>query len=225
MVIVMHMDSKIKKNILYSVIFLCLVGLIIGLFAYPKQFHPTKPTNHNESIYGIYKIKIIGWDDAQGQIFTQWARETLPELNRLGPTFQIVESNEDIYILRSNMVDDINQCGTNSAIVYQFDAIRNKKRIVIDPTCIRGELQFKTAFMHEIGHSLGMYHVCRANEQRSDCSTVGRGLAIMNPLLIHNSNILPEDNLSTENFAILHTWELQELDFKEFCKHRNCVRN
>lgn len=44
--------------------------------------------------------------------------------------------------------------------------------------------QLKMVFMHEIGHWLGMQHVCIGSEpieRLDECSSVGLGLAIMNP--------------------------------------------
>jgi hypothetical protein len=44
--------------------------------------------------------------------------------------------------------------------------------------------QLQMIFMHEIGHWLGMKHICMEHERniRSDCSSVGYGNAIMNPI-------------------------------------------
>lgn len=44
--------------------------------------------------------------------------------------------------------------------------------------------QLQMIFMHEIGHWLGMKHICLDHERniRSDCSPVGYGNAIMNPI-------------------------------------------
>lgn len=218
----MAMDATKKKAIIYSVIFVCIIGLVFGLANLIA--HVTKTNNHNEARYGVYRIRMAGWEGTQGQMFTQWARETLPELNRLGPTFQLVESGENVYVLRADIVENQSQCSTRPAIAYQVDTVTNQRRIVIDPVCIHGEFEFKAAFMHEVGHSLGMSHVCRANEQRSDCSSVGRGVAVMNPNLVYDSDRLGGDDFTTVNVGALPTWELQSLDFREFCRVRDCGR-
>lgn len=215
------MDTTKKKAIIYSVIFVCVIGLIVGLVN--LIIYLTKPNNHNETRFGVYKIRMVGWEGTQGRMFTQWAQETLPQLNRLGPTFQLVESDENISVLKINIVDRNDQCANIAAIAYQRNTLTGVHRIIIDPICTQGELQFKAAFMHEIGHSLGMSHICTTSDRRNDCSPVGRGPAVMNPHLLNETR--NENSLHTINVGVLPTWEIQDLDIREFCRIRNCGKH
>jgi hypothetical protein len=202
-----------KKSIIYiSIAMVCMVviAVLVNVIA-----HFTKTNNHNETKYGTYSIKMVGWEGTGNDNFNKWAKESLPELNRLGPTFQLVEKNENISVVRIDVADNFKECATKVGIAFETDAM-GKHRIIIDPVCVTGELEFKTAFMHEIGHSLGMQHVCRPNEKRSDCSSVGRGTAVMNPNLTYEISSDPE---SDDQFGPLPTWHLQPLDFKEFLLH------
>lgn len=53
---------------------------------------------------------------------------------------------------------------------------------LVDPRCITTDQQFRAVIVHELGHWLGMRHVCRPDGRTTDvCSPVGRGEAVMNP--------------------------------------------
>jgi hypothetical protein len=205
------MDATRKKIIIYISIFISIILLIFGTTN--LVIFLTKPNNHNESKYGIRRILMEGWNGTTDQQYINWANQTLPELNRLGPTFQIVSSGEiSVTVVKANIVENINQCDSHAGIAYQ----PYNRRIIIDTICIRGELEFKTAFMHEIGHSLGMLHICRTEDKnRNDCSPIGRGLAVMNPTL---SNETGQDSNIFSGAVIgnLPTWNIQALDIDEF---------
>lgn len=53
---------------------------------------------------------------------------------------------------------------------------------LVDPRCSTTNQQFRAVVVHELGHWLGMRHVCRPDGRTTDvCSPVGRGEAVMNP--------------------------------------------
>lgn len=56
--------------------------------------------------------------------------------------------------------------------------------VLVDPNCIYSDLQFQAVVAHEIGHWLGMTHVCDLGGLTSDtCSSIGQGRALLNPFL------------------------------------------
>jgi hypothetical protein len=105
-------------------------------------------------------------------------REELRNLDALGPHF--VEAGE----------------GNRSAariVVQPFDAQGctlgagrwevGSRVVEIDPTCTPGDTAFRQAVGHEVGHALGMTHVCQRAGDAPDCSPVGHGPAMMAPRL------------------------------------------
>jgi hypothetical protein len=207
------MTTEKKRTIIYSIVFSTLALLLIG-FGFLIS-HLNAKGNHDQTRFGIYKIRLSGW----GELYQAWAKETLPSLNRLGPTFQIVDSGEDITVYNVSRVTSVTQCISLHGIAFEHNASTGASRIIIDPVCTRGENEFKTAFMHEVGHSLGMTHVCRLQDSQSGCSSVGRGAAVMNPSIVYDTQV--QDELE-EQLGATPTWEIQELDIREFCRIRNC---
>ena len=215
----MALDATKKKVLIFSAIFLAIIGLVFGIANLVS--HLTTPNNHNEARYGVYGIRMVGWENPADRQFNEWAAASLPELNRLGPTFRIVTSNENIVVVRGNLVQTPDQCGTLPGLVYQVDTATRQQRIIIDPVCTHGEFEFRAAFMHEVGHSLGMGHVCRsADTGRADCSSVGHATAVMNPNLLTASR--EGDEFSTPTVGPLPEWIIQPLDIKEFCRVKGC---
>ncbi len=63
---------------------------------------------------------------------------------------------------------------------------------LIDPRCSITDQQFRAVVVHELGHWLGMRHVCRPDGRTSDvCSPVGRGEAVMNPTTAIDQSAMP----------------------------------
>jgi hypothetical protein len=63
---------------------------------------------------------------------------------------------------------------------------------LVDPRCSRTDQQFRTVVVHELGHWLGMRHVCRTDGWTSDsCSPIGRGEAVMNPTTGDTQSSIP----------------------------------
>lgn len=126
---------------------------------------------------------------------------------------------ENVVVLKVDNVTSVAQCRSLHAVAFERNATTGASRIIIDPVCTRGEHEFKTAFMHELGHSLGMIHVCRTQDNQSNCSSVGRGSAVMNPSIVYDPQV--QDELG-EQLGAIPTWEIQDLDIKEFCRVRGC---
>ncbi len=79
------------------------------------------------------------------------------------------------------------------------------KRILIDVDRMGTESQTVAAIMHELGHWIGMNHVCRTPNETVHCSTVGYGNAIMNP------------NIGESHITNLSPLDLAELNLNGFC--------
>lgn len=203
------MEASTKRNVILGVVFAVLAVLMVTIPAIVFR----RPNHHNWRKWGEVHVHL-------SENFTQHqreqAQEALEELNRLGPRF--VLGGEGINNVTVLSVDLTNgkpaNCQTLGAARYDL-ASTGESRIFIDPTCTQGNLEFRTALMHEIGHSLGMQHICLPNEHRTDCSPVGRGFAVMNPNLVSE---LGEPNTSFESSdpGPVPTFQIQDLDVKEF---------
>lgn len=203
------MEASTKRNVILGVIFAVLAILMVAIPLVVFQ----RPNHHNWQKWGEVHVHLSENFTAHQR---EQAEEALQELNRLGPKFVLGgEGVNNITVLSVDLTNGTPaNCQERGAARYDLTP-SGESRIFIDPTCTQGNLEFRTALMHEIGHSLGMQHVCLPNEERRDCSPVGRGLAIMNPNLV---NEIGEMNTSIESSdpGPIPTFRVQELDVKEF---------
>lgn len=142
-------------------------GLLFLLTVFARC-EPT--TQHNPDIYGRVTVFLA----------SEWLpidrprlREALGNLNRLGPAFVETEfaTQADVVIRPFE--------SPGCAATGQH---RVGTRVAeVDPACTPGDTAFRTAVAHEVGHVLGMGHVCRYEGEVSACSPVGYGSAVMNP--------------------------------------------
>jgi hypothetical protein len=116
-------------------------------------------------------------------------RAELHALDALGPSF--VEASE----------------AAASIVVRPFDSgpgcVRGAGRfavgtayVEIDPACAAGYAALRAAVGHEIGHAIGMAHVCTYDGEAPDCSPVGVGFAMMNPSLSYGDTTDPASTVS-----------------------------
>jgi hypothetical protein len=158
-----------------------IIALIL-LFA--LSCHPTQ----NDPRYGTVTVAFGAPIDSAGP----WRADQLTELraqltvlNALGPTF--VEASE----------------GTATLVVRPFDSGPRCERgagrytpgttfVEVDPACTQGYTALRATMGHEIGHALGMSHVCARIGETSDCSIVGIGFAMMNPSLSYGDVFIME---------------------------------
>lgn len=209
------MTDSAKKAILYFIISLLVLGAVSGLAA--LIYNVTKPNNHSETKYGVYEINLNGeeWGRFNRR---QLVLETLPELNRLGPTMRLVDSGGDVLVL-------IDQNQTTTRNCYSGDYMQSQRVITLYPTCITSDTEFKSTFMHEVGHALGLSHICRRDGEINDCSPIVHGVSIMNPGLdytdaFENQSVFDEIN----RISSVPATEITELEIKEFNRIWSGVR-
>jgi hypothetical protein len=137
--------------------------------------------------------------------------EQLANLSRLGPTFVVDDAPyyADVLIYPFNS-DDCKRTGAGRWWV-------STRSIEVDPVCTQGDTAFRTAIGHEIGHVLGMRHICTYPQETADCSPVGFGRAMMNPTLTEG-----DDPLSPVPFTDRPT-ELDLLEFRRVFRVRHPV--
>lgn len=194
-------ETKRKALIWIVSVLIAFVSIFgISLFLSRK----TKINNHNESKYGVYEIALRGWDLNQTKAFQQ----TLPEMNRLGPTFRIVDNEQEANVIVIN--DSFALCTSERGAGRYFVGTR---RIEINPSCMSGELYLQQTFMHEVGHSMGMLHIRRNEQDFTNSSTSPLnfiGVAVMNPELYYST---PTNNNLPEQSAVT---TIQPIDIQEF---------
>lgn len=144
----------------------CLVLLAVGCVA---------PTQHDPNRWGTRKIAFVTavdesapWLPSQLKLFEQ----ELTKLQALGPRWVIV-AEADADTVFSPFISGP-KCARGTGRYTPA-----KKRGECDPDCCHGDEALQTCFGHEMGHSVGMEHVCQADGE--GCSPVGHGVALMNP--------------------------------------------
>lgn len=116
--------------------------------------------------------------------FSQHSRElatqALGALNRFGITTEIVGINSNP---NPNITVNLwrhHDCTDDRIGIYTH----GENLVEVDPGCSATDEQFQTIVVHEIGHWLGLRHICNSDNVTSDrCSDIGRGVAVMNPYL------------------------------------------
>lgn len=133
------------------------------------------PTQHDPATYGTVRVFIAPeWLP----IDRQRIRDELARLGALGPAF--VEAGEGGRSTAQVVVQpfDSRQCSLGAGRWEVGSRIAE-----VDPTCTAGDTAFRAAVGHEVGHVLGLHHVCARPGDAPDCSPVGYGPAMMAPTL------------------------------------------
>lgn len=153
------------------IVFLCL-----GLFSCFSRNDPPRIVMHETWQCPQRNVRI-----AIDPLFTEQERsliiEAIPSISDFGRVApRIVSSHPDVTI--RFWVE--HTCAERFLGIYHF----NTSYVLIDPDCMASNFQFKTSVIHELGHWLGMRHVCNLDRRTSDgCSPIGFGSATMNPYL------------------------------------------
>jgi hypothetical protein len=164
------------------------------------------PSQHDPQRYGSITVAFGPALDSAGPFRADQLDELVKELTALealGPSFVVGSEGAADLVVRP--FDSGPRCLRGSG---RFTV--GTRFVEIDPACAPGMTALRAAMGHEIGHALGMQHVCFGSEI-ADCSPVGRGVALMNPNLSYGDATDP--NATVNDIA---TDVPTELDLAEF---------
>lgn len=178
-----------KRTALFALVgVLILAAIGAGLYAFGKKVGT--PDQHNPARFGVVQVYLPGsWEPAErARILAE-----LPRLNRLGPLFEPYPADRPepqviwdrtrhvqvAVILRGDW-------GPDSCRMFGIGNYNEVTHLIhVDPVCGPGDA-LASAAAHELGHFLGMGHVCRSAGESRDfrCSPVGYDPdSIMNPAM------------------------------------------
>lgn len=133
-----------------------------------------EPSQHDPAQYGTVRVYVSAlWRPADAAR----VREALPRVAALGPA--VVETQDSAaadVIVRPWESPGCAGAGAGRHVV-------GTRYADVDPVCAAGDDAFAAFVLHEIGHALGMAHVCTLGDDDAPgdpCSPVGRGVAVMN---------------------------------------------
>jgi len=146
-------------------------------------------SQHSETNYGVIRVALgEALDDADPWLAderTQIVQE-LRELGALGPTFVLVSPGASVVDVTLRPFNSGQECASG---VGRFHV--GSHYVEVDPECTQGYDELKTAVGHEIGHWLGLQHICQHPGDARDCDArAGYGVALMNPHVSYD--VLPE---------------------------------
>lgn len=170
--------------------------------------------------YGVVRVAFgTPLDDAD-----PWLPDEIVELRReigqmqaLGPAFvETDEGNADV-VLRpfdSKAADPRHKrCGADSARYHPGSDYAE-----IDTDCTQGYDQLRSAAGHELGHFLGLPHICADEESDPTCDPRWRGEAVMNPDLSYD---VEDQQLEPAAGMMIGTQTPTSLDVAAFHAVRN----
>jgi hypothetical protein len=183
------------------VTFLARILMVVAIFAASCA---DAPSQHDPARHGRVLV-FYGADDWTSQQRDAFAAELLA-MEALGPDFTLAtELAADVVVRHWDSGDGC----THGAADYTAAT----HTIRIDPVCTHGDLELRTALGHELGHFLGMTHVCRSSGELPVCSPVGTGAALMNPRLSYGDPEITTDRVYDGEVAPV--WP-HALDLAEF---------
>lgn len=148
-------------------------ALLVALLGLLVACAPDPPTQHDPVRYGAATVFV---SPEWGATDSAAIRAELGHLGNLGPTFTETDARPTARVIVQPFATD--SCWTNAAHWTVGTRV-----VEIDRTCMTDEDSFEQAVGHEIGHALGLTHICERPGDLPRCSPVGYGLAMMGPHL------------------------------------------
>lgn len=135
-----------------------------------------------------------------------WIASALRYASSLGPEFALVEqeTGADLRVERWTSTD----CGRAGS---QTDG----NVVRVDPDCFAAHMFAQAAIVHGLGRAVGMRYVCRYANETRDCSPVGYGAAVLNPILSFGDGTGPDVSGLERSIADLPEYIPTALDLAE----------
>lgn len=169
------------------------------------------PSQRDPARYGTRSVHVVTGDGVPNAFAASYLAafdDALRDAEALGPAFVRVADRS-----RADLTFEHFDSGPGCAMgAGQFTVGTSLARV--DPVCTQGLLVLRAAIVHELGHWLGLRHVCRQPGEVADCSPVGFGPAVMNPALTYGDGAGP--TLDTAYVGPVPSFQPTELDLAEF---------
>lgn len=165
---------------------LALVVTFFGFFSNCSGFHRppglvNETTEAPQSFHCPPKIIRVQFDSAFTPRERFLAISALSKINLLNVFPLAVEDHPDLLVRHWRNFRCVEGEHREQTLGF-YTNFQNS--VWIAPGCIDSDREYQTVVIHEIGHWLGMRHICRANRRTTDgCSPVGLGIAVLNPYL------------------------------------------
>lgn len=130
------------------------------------------PSQRNPARYGTVRSWFPPTDWSSSNL--ENLRVALRDAEALGPAFVVAASEAASDVTVAHWIAPAN-CVPAARFVL------GGRVVELDPVCLPGLLYQRAALIHELGHWLGMSHVCERSNEEPWCSSVGIGGAVMNP--------------------------------------------
>lgn len=168
------------------------------------------PSQHDPARYPPVRVHFPPNDWASS--YVDQFRLAMQDAAALGPDFSITPDRASATVIVEH-IDALGRCAQDGV-----HHVVGTNRVQIDPVCLSGNLFLRAAFIHEVGHVLGMSHICQHPGDAPDCVTTGFGVAVMNPALSYGDNSGP--TFDTAYTGPAPQWFPTDLDLAEFRRTR-----
>ena len=153
-----------------AILVVLIAAVLTLLLALGLAVSGCDPSQHDPARYGTVTVYVSpAWIPADRARIG----DELRVLQALGPAFVVTEASDqaDVIVRPWESPD----CATAGAGGHTLGT----RVAEVDPVCAPGDGAFRAMVGHEIGHALGMLHVCRHTEDGPDCSPTVRGTPAM----------------------------------------------
>jgi hypothetical protein len=187
-----------SKNKLFGFLGLFAAMVLIGFAVFGLE-RLLRPNANDQRAHGEVSVYI------PASVASSVAQNTVRELSRLGPTFrQVFDSSAADVVVVTEMPTTCTSAGYHRL---------GTSVATVNITCTHSPEMLQLAMMHEIGHVLGMTHVCKNAITTEQCSPVGYGPSMMNPVIEEGWT---DDSVPNSGIQ----YEITSLDIQEYRRTR-----